>query len=176
MTHQKLSKILKVDQSKEVLTWVNSKVNEAYSNKYKNEVVLFKPDFIEKSNRSIEKQTHKIDKMYDLISNLENVDSKRPKMVKSDWTASGNVGNDLRSHRIDAKHSLLKILEAKINQIDNEIENKEIQAERKYNNLKTSSKMSIKLFEKETDSGCSMESIDFESKENLPENILEQFS
>ena len=68
--------------------------------------------------------------MYDLISNLENVDSKRPKMVKSDWTASGNVGNDLRSHRIDAKHSLLKILEAKINQIDNEIENKEIQAER----------------------------------------------
>ena len=89
-----------------------------------------KDDVIEKENRSIEKQALNIDGMYDLISNLENLESLRPEMVTSDWMASGNVENDLRSHRLDAKHNLLKILEAKEKELDDEIRNKEIESKR----------------------------------------------
>ena len=89
-----------------------------------------KDDVIEKENRSIEKQAVNIDRMYDLISNLENLESFRPEMVASDWMASGNVENDLRAHRLDAKNNLLKILEAKEKELDDEIRNKEIEGKR----------------------------------------------
>ena len=69
--------------------------------------------------------------MYDLISNLEKIDSLRPEMVASDWTASGNVEIDLRAHRLDAKNNLLKILEAKEKEVDDEMKNKEIESKRK---------------------------------------------
>ena len=89
-----------------------------------------KDDVIEKENRSIEKQALNIDGMYDLISNLENLESMRPEMVTSDWMASGNVEKDLTAHRLDAKNNLLKILEAKEKELDDEIRNKEIQSKR----------------------------------------------
>lgn len=89
-----------------------------------------KDDVIEKENRSIEKQAVNIDRVYDLISNLENLESLRPEMVASDWIASGNVENDLRAHRLDAKNNLLKILEAKEKELDDEIRNKEIESKR----------------------------------------------
>ena len=92
--------------------------------------MIFKDGLIEKSNRSIEKQVANIEKMYDLISNLEKIDSLRPEMVASDWTASGNVESDLRAHRLDAKNNLLKILEAKEKEVDDEIKNIEIESKR----------------------------------------------
>ena len=89
-----------------------------------------KDDVIEKENRSIEKQALNIDGMYDLISNLENLESLRPEMVTSDWMASGNVEKDLKAHRLDAKNNLLKILKAKEKELDDEIRNKEIESKR----------------------------------------------
>merc|ERR1712131_451128 len=141
---EKLKEILKEEQCKEIFTWVNSKVNETYQKKYQTEVTVFNNDLIEKSNRSIEKQVANIDRMYDLISNLEKIDSMRPGMIASDWMASGSVENDLRAHRLDAKNNLLKILEAKEKEVDNEIKGKEFESKRKYSSLEHSLKISKK--------------------------------
>jgi len=170
---EKLKVILKEQQCKEIFPWVNSKVKETFKNKYGLEVTVLKDDVIEKENRSIEKQAVNIDRMYDLISNLENLESFRPEMVASDWMASGNVENDLRAHRLDAKNNLLKILEAKEKELDDEIRNKEIEGKRKYSSLEHSLKISKKLFQKEAESVDS--GLDFESKENISDNILTHF-
>lgn len=168
---EKLKVILKEPQCKEIFPWVNSKVNETYKKKYGTEVTVLQDDVIEKSNRSIEKQAANIDRMYDLTSNLKNLESLRPTMVASDWKASGIVENDLRAHRLDAKSNLLKMLEAKEKELDDEIRNKEIESKRKHSSLEHSLKISKKLHEKETESS----ELDFISKENTPVNTITQF-
>ena len=137
---------------------MNSKVNETYQKKYQTEglfityhflirnshlVTVFNNDLIEKSNRSIEKQVANIDRMYDLISNLEEIDSMRPEMIASDWMASGSVENDLRAHRLDAKNNLLKILEAKEKEVDNEIKSKEFESKRNGSSIQDQSYLYI---------------------------------
>ena len=137
---------------------MNSKVNETYQKKYQTEglfityhflirnshlVTVFNNDLIEKSNRSIEKQVANIDRMYDLISNLEKIDSMRPGMITSDWMASGSVENDLRAHRLDAKNNLLKILEAKEKEVDNEIKSKEFESKRNGSSIQNQSYLYI---------------------------------
>ena len=137
---------------------MNSKVNETYQKKYQTEglfityhflirishlVTVFNNDLIERSNRSIEKQVANIDRMYDLISNLEKIDSMRPEMIASDWMASGSVENDLRAHRLDAKNNLLKILEAKEKEVDNEIKSKEFESKRNGSSIQDQSYLYI---------------------------------